>query len=120
MSRVFVVDDDKGWLDYHERLLVGYDVESFGDGVAVMERMQEMVPDVLVLDILLVGPTGFSVLNEMQSYEDLARVPVIVVSSAAMDEDLGEYGVVRVFDKGKMLPDELLEAVKECCGECKN
>ena len=51
MSMIFVVDDERGWLDYYERLLDACEVEVFTDGVAVMERMAEVVPDVLILDI---------------------------------------------------------------------
>jgi len=113
MSVVFVVDDDREWLGYYERLLgKNHTVEVFRDGVAVVERTVDVVPDVMILDILLTGPTGFSVLNEMQSHEDLAKVPVVVASSVKIAEDLSGYGVVRVFDKGEMLPGELLEVVE--------
>jgi DNA-binding response OmpR family regulator len=117
---IFVVDDDGEWLGYYERLLEGCEVELFFDGVAVMERMREVVPDVMILDVLLTGPTGFSVLNEMQSHEDLAGVPVVVVSSVGIEDVLSEYGVVRVFDKGVILPGELLEVVREYDGQRKN
>ena len=114
--RVLAVDDDREWLGYYERLLArDYELEVFKDGVATMARMDEVVPDVLILDILLTGPTGFSLLNEMQSYADLAQVPVIVASSVGIKEDLSEYGVVRVFDKGTMRPEELLEEIRKQC-----
>jgi CheY-like chemotaxis protein len=67
----------------------------------------------VILDILLTGPTGFAVLNEMQSYPELAKVPVIVVSSVALPEDeLVKYGVWAVFDKGDMMPQDLLKSVQ--------
>jgi CheY-like chemotaxis protein len=116
MSVVFVVDDDGEWLGYYERLLrEDYEVELFRDGVALMERMREVVPDAMILDVLLTGPTGFAVLNEMQSHEDLRRVPVIMVSGVGIKEDLSEYGVARVLDKEKMRPGELLRALQEQC-----
>jgi len=117
---IFVVDDEREWLGYYERLLSEYAVETFSDGIAVMERMAEVVPELLILDVLLVGPTGFSVLHEMQSYADLADVPVVVVSGVPVSENLREYGVVRVFDKSKMLPEELLAVVEEYCGQRKD
>jgi DNA-binding response OmpR family regulator len=120
MNVIFVVDDDREWLGYYERLLKDYDVELFQDGVAVMERMQDRVPDVMILDILLVGPTGFSVLHEMQSYEDLAGVPVILISSVSVEEDMSEYGVAQIFNKGEMRPEELLEVVRSYDGKHKN
>jgi DNA-binding response OmpR family regulator len=121
MSTIFVVDDDREWLGYYQRLFQSkYEVETFLDGVAVRERMTEVVPDILILDVLLTGPTGISILNEMQSYDDLTGVPVIIVSSAEIGEGLEEYGVVGVLDKGKMLPRELLSMVRKFDGQCKN
>jgi len=61
----------------------------------------------------LTGPTGFAVLNEMRSYPDLAKVPVIIVTSVSIKDELAkQYGVVEVLDKGKMTPQELIGAVQ--------
>ena len=71
----------------------------------------------MILDILLTGPTGFAVLNEMRSYPELANVPVIIVSSVKMPEEdavaLKRYGIVTSLDKAEMTPKELLMRVKE-------
>jgi CheY-like chemotaxis protein len=110
---IFVVDDDFLMAEVLARA-VGGKTRIFQNGVEVMAAIAEGLPEVIILDILLVGPTGFSLLNELQSYEDTAKIPVIVVSSVAemMDlEDLREYGVVAVFDKATMLPEDLREEV---------
>lgn len=109
--KVFVIDDDRAWADYYERVLRGYELEFFHDGVAAIARMDEVRPDAVVLDILLVGPTGFAVLNEMRSYPELANVPVVVVSSVEVAELSDEYGVTAVLDKSKMTPRALREAI---------
>ena len=67
MARVFVIDDDRAWEDYYRRVLRGFELDFFHDGVAAISEMDEKRPDAVVLDILLVGPTGFAVLNEMRS-----------------------------------------------------
>lgn len=111
---IFIIEDDRGWEKYYRRILKGYDLEIFHDGVAAIAAMDEKVPDVVILDILLTGPTGFAVLNEMRSYPELAEVPVIVVTSVDLQADLAQqYGVQAVFDKGKMLPRELLAEVRQ-------
>ena len=51
-------------------------------------------------------------LNEMRSYPQLMDVPVVIVSSVSLPDDIAEkYGVVAAFDKGSMKPSDLLEIV---------
>lgn len=112
---IFVIEDDRGWESYYRRILKGEDLQVFHDGVAAIEEMDlDAPPTLVILDVLLTGPTGFAVLNEMRSYPELMDVPVAIVSSVAIPaSDLAEkYGVVAAFDKGSMKPTELLEVVK--------
>ena len=115
---IFVIDDDRGWENYYRRILKGHDLEFFHDGIAAISEMDVDVPDFVILDILLVGPTGFAVLNEMRSYPELAKVPVAIVTSVAMKEEIArQYGVVAVLDKSVMDPIDLLALAKEYDGE---
>ena len=110
---IFIIDDDRGWEKYYRRILRGYDLRFFYDGVAAVNEMDEEVPDLIILDILLIGPTGFAVLNEIRSYPELAEVPVAIVSSVATDKDLADqYGVVAVLDKGKLEPADIIALAK--------
>ena len=111
---IFIIEDDRGWENYYRRILKGHEMEFFHDGVAAIGAMDERVPDLVILDVLLTGPTGFAVLNEMRSYPELAKVPVIIVSSVSFENNLAEkYGVTEVLDKSKMTPDDLIIAVKK-------
>lgn len=111
---IYVIEDDRGWEDYYRRILKSYDLGFFHDGVAAIAAMDKAVPDLVILDILLTGPTGFAVLNEMRSYPELAKVPVLIVTSVTIRDVLArQYGVIGILDKGKMMPQELLEAVQE-------
>lgn len=114
---IYVIEDDRGWEGYYRRILREYTLKFFHDGVAAMAEMDTEVPDLVILDILLTGPTGFAVLNEMRSYPELANVPVIIVSSVKIPEEdavaLKQYGIVTSLDKAEMTPKELLMCVKE-------
>ena len=110
---IFVIEDDRGWENYYRRILKGYELDFFHDGVAAIAAMDEQVPDLVILDILLTGPTGFAVLNEMRSYPELMKVPVVIVTSVKIKDDLAkQYGVTKVLDKGEMTPQELIGAVQ--------
>ena len=111
---IFVIEDDRGWENYYRRILKDKDLQVFHDGVAAIAEMDlDEPPTLVILDVLLTGPTGFAVLNEMRSYPELMDVPVTIVSSVPIPAgDLAEkYGVVAAFDKGSMKPTELLEVV---------
>ena len=114
-AKILVIDDDLAWQDYYEKLL-GQKAElaCCRDAVTAINMVDECVPNLIILDFLLTGPTGMAMLNELQSYEDLAKIPVILVSSVA-DElgEMSEYGVVRVLAKDKMLPEDLIGEVEK-------
>lgn len=115
--KIFIIEDDRGWEKYYARILKGYELSFFRDGVEAITAMDEIVPDLVILDILLTGPTGFAILHEMRSYPELMDVPVIVVSSVTIGEIDENYGVYKVFDKAKMMPRDLLMTVKGLDGK---
>ena len=110
---IFILEDDRGWESYYRRILKGQELAFFRDGIAAIAAMDfDEPPRLVILDVLLTGPTGFAVLNEMRSYPQLMDVPVVIVSSVSLPEDIAEkYGVVAALDKGSMEPRELLEIV---------
>ncbi len=111
---IYVIEDDKGWEDYYKRILGKYPMRFFRDGIAAISGMDEEVPSLVFLDVLLTGPTGFAILNEMRSYPELMNVPVAVVTSIQLDGELAEkYGVVAVLDKGEMKPSDLLDLARK-------
>ena len=87
----------------------GIEVRIFGNGIEAMAAMSEgELPDLIFLEILLDGPDGFTLLNELASYEDTARIPVVVVTALRLRrESLAEYNVVGVLDKETMWPEEI-------------
>lgn len=107
-----IIDDDKEWVSYYQTLLSDHPSEIYHNCIAAIDRMNTQTPSLILLDILLIGPTGFSILHEMQSYPELAKIPVIIASSVDLGTtDLTEYGVVRVFNKSTMHPRELKDAI---------
>ena len=66
------------------------------------------LPDLIFLDILLDGPDGFTFLDELMSYPDTKKIPVVIVSSLDFKgKDLSEYGAVGVLNKDEMKPEEV-------------
>ncbi|MEM8957856.1 MAG: response regulator [Pseudomonadota bacterium] len=89
-ARVLVVDDDalsrKKFSAELRSMGLGHEVVA--DGQAALDRLREGGVDVLLLDILMPGKTGFDVLGEMRREARLSEVPVLVISSLDQTEDI--------------------------------
>ena len=134
MVKVFIIEDDvmmaeclelatlnglrKLQSSYPDKLATDnystYTVSKFTNIFDATQAINQSLPDLIILDILLSGPDGFSLLNELMTYNDTATIPIIVVSSLDLSQqNLAHYGVVRVFQKETMTPLQLSSAVQE-------
>lgn len=118
MSRVVVVEDDVWLAEHFVRTLAdaGYDAQFSTNAIHAIDMIDNLKPDVIVLDMLLTVTTGMVLLHELQSYGDMATIPVVVCTNSAEEFDaklLEPYGVRRVLDKTTMRPDDLIAAVRK-------
>jgi DNA-binding response OmpR family regulator len=65
----------------------GYDVIDYGDGNSALQGIKEKKPESIILDILLPDSNGTELIQEIRNFEDMADVPIIVVTGFAQDED---------------------------------
>lgn len=107
---ILIIDDDEimaGCVARAVRKVAS--VKIVNDAITAMEEIsQGEMPEMIFLDILLDGPDGFTFLNEIVSYTDTAKIPVVIVSSLDFPkDDLGVYGVVGVLKKETMRPEDI-------------
>ncbi|MBQ3296632.1 response regulator [Candidatus Saccharibacteria bacterium] len=115
---IYVIDDDEIMAGCIARACEGVDaVRVFDNAIEAVQALDgAKLPNLIFLDILLTGPDGFTFLNELASYVDTAKVPVVVVSSLDFAGwDLRVYGVVEVLDKATMTPEEIRSYAEEYC-----
>ncbi|MBR3180229.1 response regulator [Candidatus Saccharibacteria bacterium] len=113
---IFVIDSD---VEMAECVALaceesGHKVKIFHNAIEAMQALSSDLPELIFLDIMLTGPDGFSFLNEMISYTDTARVPVVIVSGVDFKGvNLDIYGVVGVLNKDTMKPEDVKKYVAE-------
>jgi DNA-binding response OmpR family regulator len=85
-ERILVVDDESMVREVIARYLVeaGYEVETIGDGDAARRALRDHPPDLVVLDVMLPGRDGLSVLREIRSEGE----PVPVILLTARDDEV--------------------------------
>jgi DNA-binding response OmpR family regulator len=115
-KRVLVVDDDRVIQQLLEvnLQLEGYEVvATASDGAEALEKITELKPDLVILDIMMPKMDGLEVCRRLRENADTAKIPVILLSARAQDLDIREgldigasAYLTKPFD-----PVELLEVV---------
>ncbi len=91
--RVYLVDDDKFLLDLYAVKFknAGHDVSVFGGGedlLAALRKEGAATPDVILLDIIMPGMTGFETLEAMRK-DGLAKdAKIIFLSNQGQETDI--------------------------------
>ena len=113
---VFVVEDDVDTRDMLGRFLEleGFHVEVAANGKQALERLSEGVhPCVILLDLMMPVMDGWQFRRQQALDQELAGIPVIVVSAAGKDR-IAEIDANAYLSKPVDL-EQLLERVSQYC-----
>ncbi|HSJ81719.1 MAG TPA: Hpt domain-containing protein, partial [Thiobacillus sp.] len=118
---VLVVDDSLTVRKITTRLLTreGFRVDSAKDGVDALERMHDLIPDVVLLDVEMPRMDGFELARVMRSDARLKSVPIIMITSRTADKHRNhamEIGV-NVYLGKPYQEQQLLDAIAEQLGQ---
>ena len=85
---VMVVDDSLTVRRISERLLTraGYQVVLAKDGVDALRQLQEVTPDVILVDIEMPRMDGFDLTRNIRSDQRYATLPIIMITSRTADK----------------------------------
>lgn len=125
LRRILILDDDPDLLGVVELALSslgGYAVEACASPREALERARSFVPDLVLLDVMMPGMDGFTVLEALRRFENTTDTPVVFVTAIVEPRDLALYdqlgvaGVVpKPFDPA-MLPEILEEFWRDHLG----
>ena len=116
-SKIFIIDDDDLFADCIakniERQLKNIDCQKFKNAIDAINSLTDPLPALIFLDVLLPGVDGFTFLNELVSYTDTAKIPIVLVTSLDLPKfDLKNYGVVAILNKETMTPESIVSYAK--------
>lgn len=83
-ARILVVDDVPENVRLLEAVLAprGYDIVSATDGRAALELAASAEPDLVLLDVMMPQPDGYTVCRELREREETAMLPVIMLTAS--------------------------------------
>ena len=85
-TTILTADDDPQLLRLMMRnlQLEGYEVIPASDGQQALERIENSMPDLVLLDVMMPKMNGFSVCNRVREF---SSVPIIIVTARGQDQD---------------------------------
>jgi DNA-binding response OmpR family regulator len=91
MARILVVDDEPHILEVVRAYLVrdGHDVSTASDGDSALALALEDAPDLIVLDVMLPGRSGFEVLRGLRGAGSTAAVVMLTARDDVIDRVAG-------------------------------
>lgn len=91
MPQTIVVAEDQ----HHIRSLIeyklrnsGYTVFGVGDGAAALQKVVEIKPDLVLLDVMMPLMTGFEVLAALKQNEETRMIPVLLVTAQSKEDEI--------------------------------
>ena len=88
VSQVLLVDDEPRNLRILEGILapLGYDLRRASDGQEALEQVEADPPDLVLLDVMMPGLSGFEVCRQLKEGEATRFIPVVLVTALSERE----------------------------------
>lgn len=116
MSKICVIDDHpENVFILQDRLeKAGFEIITAYDGKSGLEKVREELPDLVLLDVMMPGVSGFDVCRSITKDDLTKHIPVILLTALTSTEDLEEGLQAGAFDyvKKPFNRAELLARIK--------
>lgn len=86
---IYCVEDDDSIreLTIYTLQAAGFEAKGFGDGKELTEGLRQQTPQLILLDIMLPGEDGISILKRLRGSAATARIPVIMATAKGTEYD---------------------------------
>lgn len=100
----------------------GWTVRIHSDGATATEAVARTNPDVVILDVMLPGRSGFDILKELRNTNETTDLPILMLTARGQtkDRELAESYRVSQFMTKPFSNSELLDVVRSLAGEAQS
>lgn len=121
MSReVLLIEDEPNIIEAIRFILSrdGWTVHIHSDGATAHQAVAERKPDVVILDVMLPGRSGFDILRDIRACDEVSAIPVLMLTAKGQsrDRELAETLGVNRFMSKPFSNTEVLACVRDLAG----
>ena len=115
-KRILIADDEPALLRLMQFVLEkqGYHCITVENGEEAVHQIQANPPDLVILDVMMPKMDGYAVVEQIRSWETDFRLPIIMLTARAQDDDIQrgmEVGVNDYITK-PFEPEKVLQTVE--------
>ena len=111
-ATIVVIDDNEGWIALLERFLEGYDCRLISTPPNQLQRVQDLNPSAIILDIMMPEKDGWEILQRLRTQPTTADIPIIVCT--VFDDPQLAYSLgASAFLPKPTSREKILEVLKE-------
>ena len=88
-KRVLLIEDEPNIIEAIGFILSrdGWTVHTHQDGQTAMAKVLGLPPDMIILDVMLPGRSGFEILRELRSTDVTKDIPVMMLTARGQEKD---------------------------------
>lgn len=97
---------------------VGFKVLTVNSGEEAQEKINSCQPDIIILDVILPGRSGFEICRQLKANPKMSQIPIVFCSSKGTELDRFwglKQGAAAYLTK-PLVSDELLQTIKQLVG----
>lgn len=118
--RVLLIEDEPNIIEAISFILSrdGWTVHTHADGATAAQRVRALPPDLVILDVMLPGRSGFDILRDLRADPATAALPVMMLTARSQTRDREmalQLGVTRFMAK-PFSNAEVIENVRALAG----
>lgn len=120
-NKILVVEDEAFLTNIYKVKLEkeGYEVKIAFDGVEAFEILDDFVPEIILLDLIMPRKNGFEVLHDLSKNKKFRNIPVITLTNLGQQTDkdrVNQYNnVLDYLVKSNISIDEIMKKINKVC-----
>ncbi|MET4102117.1 two-component system OmpR family response regulator [Roseovarius sp. MBR-78] len=117
---VLLIEDEPNIIEAVSFILSrdGWEVKTHANGHDAMEAVRRRAPDLIILDVMLPGKSGFDILGEIRGDAEFAGVPVLMLTARGQtrDREMAERAGASRYMTKPFSNADVLDAVRALAG----
>lgn len=115
-KKVLLIEDEPNIIEAVSFILSrdGWEVKTHSNGHDAIDAVRNRTPDLIILDVMLPGKSGFDILKEIRSDQQFAQTPVLMLTARGQvkDREMAEKAGASRYMTKPFSNAEVLDAVR--------
>ena len=117
--KILIIDEDRFLRKIYKNKFTraGFEFREAISGDEGLNKVYSEKPDLILLDLMLPKKSGFDILTELKKDKSTRKIPVIILSNLAQEEDIKRVlslGARDYLVKTEVSLSEVINRVREC------